>query len=57
LEWEDKREVILLDELKTIFEYIPVCPKVEVGMGVPREPVQLIGNKEKVNKKYGALNG
>jgi uncharacterized protein YbbK (DUF523 family) len=51
LEWKDKREAVLLDELKTIFEYIPVWPKVEVDMGVPREPVQLIGNKEKLNKK------
>jgi uncharacterized protein YbbK (DUF523 family) len=51
LEWKDKRETVLLDELKTIFEYISFCPKVEVDMGVPREPVQLIGNKEKMNKK------
>jgi uncharacterized protein YbbK (DUF523 family) len=39
LEWKDKREAVLLDELKTNFVYIPVCPKVEVDMGVPREPV------------------
>jgi uncharacterized protein YbbK (DUF523 family) len=25
-------------------EWIPVCPELEVGMGVPREPVRLIGN-------------
>ena len=56
-EWKDKREAVLLDELKTIFEYIPVLPKIEVGMGVQIETVQLIGNKEKMNKKYGALNG
>jgi uncharacterized protein YbbK (DUF523 family) len=52
LEWKDKREAILLDELNKIFEYIPFCPKVEVGMGLPREPVQIIGNKEKMNNKY-----
>jgi uncharacterized protein YbbK (DUF523 family) len=23
-------------------EWIPVCPEVEVGMGVPREPIQLV---------------
>jgi uncharacterized protein YbbK (DUF523 family) len=42
LEWINKRKAILPDELKTIFEYIPVCPKFEVGMSVPREPVQLM---------------
>ncbi|MBN4077802.1 DUF523 domain-containing protein [Nitrospina gracilis] len=42
---EDKREAVLLDELTKLFEYISVCPEVELGMGVPREPVQLIGDK------------
>ena len=42
---EDKRDAVLLDELNKFFEYVSVCPEVEVGMGVPREPVQLIGDK------------
>jgi uncharacterized protein YbbK (DUF523 family) len=42
---KDKRDAVLLDELHHLFEYVPVCPEVEVGMGVPREPVQLIGDK------------
>ena len=25
-------------------EWVPVCPEVEVGMGVPREPIQLVGH-------------
>jgi uncharacterized protein YbbK (DUF523 family) len=25
------------------FELVPVCPEVEVGMGVPRDPVRLVG--------------
>jgi len=54
---ENKREIVLLDEFKKFLEYIPVCPKVEVGMDGPREPGQLIGNKEKMNKRYGTLNG
>jgi uncharacterized protein YbbK (DUF523 family) len=29
-------------ELSTLVEWIPVCPEVEVGMGVPREPIQLV---------------
>ncbi len=42
---KDKRDSVLLDDLNKFFEYVPVCPEVEVGMGVPREPVQLMGNK------------
>ena len=51
MEWKDKREDVL-DELKKIFEHIPFCPKVEFGMGLLKEPVLLIGNKEKMNEKY-----
>ena len=27
-------------------EWVPVCPEVELGMGIPREPVQLVGGAE-----------
>ena len=29
-------------ELTPLVEWVPVCPEVEVGMGVPREPIQLL---------------
>ena len=29
-------------ELTPLVEWISVCPEVEVGMGVPREPIQLV---------------
>jgi uncharacterized protein YbbK (DUF523 family) len=29
-------------ELTPLVEWVPVCPEVEVGMGVPREPIQLV---------------
>ena len=29
-------------ELTPMVEWVPVCPEVEVGMGVPREPIQLV---------------
>ena len=37
LRWngEDKRDAVLLDELNKLFEYVSVCPEVEVGMGPP----------------------
>ena len=27
-------------------EFMPVCPEVEVGLGIPREPIRLVGKKE-----------
>jgi len=36
-----KRERYLTDVLADHFEWFPVCPEVELGLGTPREPVQL----------------
>ena len=30
--------------LGAYFQFVPVCPELEVGMGVPREPVHLVGD-------------
>lgn len=32
----------LVRRLKPLVEFIPVCPEVEVGLGVPREPVRIV---------------
>lgn len=37
-----KRDPLLIDRLGSHVEWIRVCPEVEVGMGVPREPVRLV---------------
>jgi uncharacterized protein YbgA (DUF1722 family)/uncharacterized protein YbbK (DUF523 family) len=37
-----KRDPFLVDQLARFVEWVPVCPEVEVGMGVPRETVQLV---------------
>lgn len=34
----------LLDVLGDYCQFYPVCPEVAAGMGVPREPVRLVGN-------------
>ncbi|MEW6516202.1 MAG: DUF523 and DUF1722 domain-containing protein [candidate division FCPU426 bacterium] len=39
-----KRDRYLTDVLGGYFDWVPVCPEVEVGMGVPREPVRLAGD-------------
>jgi uncharacterized protein YbbK (DUF523 family)/uncharacterized protein YbgA (DUF1722 family) len=36
-----KRERLLTDGLAPFIEWVPVCPELELGMGVPREPVSL----------------
>jgi uncharacterized protein YbgA (DUF1722 family)/uncharacterized protein YbbK (DUF523 family) len=40
----DKRDRFLTETFGLHVEWIPVCPELEVGMGVPREPVRLMGN-------------
>ncbi len=36
-----KRDRFLTDQLGAHVEFVPVCPEVEAGMGLPREPVRL----------------
>ncbi len=38
-----KRDVLLADTLSRQVEWIPVCPEVEAGLGVPREAMRLEG--------------
>ncbi len=37
-----KRDRFLVDILGPYVQWVPVCPEVEVGMGTPREPVNLV---------------
>ncbi len=39
-----KRDRYLTDILGEYFRFVPVCPELEVGMGVPRESVRLVGD-------------
>jgi uncharacterized protein YbbK (DUF523 family) len=38
-----KRDALLADTLSEQVEWVPVCPEVEAGLGVPREPMRLEG--------------
>jgi uncharacterized protein YbgA (DUF1722 family)/uncharacterized protein YbbK (DUF523 family) len=40
---QHKRDAFVTDVLGRFAEWVPVCPEIEVGMGVPREPVRLVG--------------
>ncbi len=41
---QHKRDAFLMETLGRFVEWVPVCPELEVGMGIPREPVRLVGN-------------
>ncbi len=41
---QDRRDPFVVDVLGRFFEWVPVCPELEVGMGVPREPIRLVGS-------------
>ena len=43
---QHKRDPFLVDVLGPFVEWVPVCPEVEVGMSVPREPIRLVGRPE-----------
>jgi len=34
-----------VQKLKKFIDFIPICPEVEIGMGVPRDPIRVIDNK------------
>lgn len=38
-----KRDTLLADTLSQRVDWVPVCPEVEAGLGVPREPMRLEG--------------
>lgn len=41
-----KMERFLTDTLGRYVRYVPVCPEVEYGLPIPREPLHLVGNSE-----------
>jgi uncharacterized protein YbgA (DUF1722 family)/uncharacterized protein YbbK (DUF523 family) len=41
-----QRDSFLTDTLGRYVELVPVCPEVECGLGVPREPMRLVGRPE-----------
>jgi uncharacterized protein YbbK (DUF523 family) len=38
----NKRDAALIDALSCHVEWVPLCPEVEIGMGTPREPIELV---------------
>ena len=36
----------IVDQLKECVNFIPVCAEMEMGLGVPRDPIRIVGGKE-----------
>src|SRR5215216_113600 len=41
---QHKRDGWLVEVLGPRVEWVPVCPELEIGLGVPREPIRLVGD-------------
>jgi len=41
-----KRDPYIVETLGRSFDFVPVCPEVECGLPVPREPMRLVGNPD-----------
>lgn len=40
----DKHDAFINGTLARFFEFVPICPEVAIGLGVPREPIRLVGD-------------
>ncbi|NYB51247.1 MAG: DUF1722 domain-containing protein [Methanobacteriaceae archaeon] len=38
----------LVEKLKNFADFIPVCPEVEIGLGIPRDPIHLEENNDQI---------
>lgn len=41
-----QRDHFVVDNLARYFELVPICPEVAIGLGVPREPIHLVGSAQ-----------
>ncbi len=46
-----KNSAFCSDVLSEWFDFVPICPEVEIGMGVPREPIRLVNENNQIRVK------
>lgn len=44
----------VIRQLSEHVEFVPICPEVEIGMGIPREPIRLVQENKKIRLKQPA---
>jgi uncharacterized protein YbbK (DUF523 family) len=42
----NKGDAFPSEEVEGLFDYLGICPEVAIGMGVPREPIRLVGSRD-----------
>jgi len=52
-----KRDRYLTDTLGQFFEWVSVCPEVEMGLGTPRETLRLVGDPAAPRLVFGKTRG
>jgi uncharacterized protein YbgA (DUF1722 family)/uncharacterized protein YbbK (DUF523 family) len=53
-----KRDEFLVDTFGRFVEWVPVCPELEMGLGVPREPIRLVaGSGRSETRLVGVKSG
>jgi uncharacterized protein YbgA (DUF1722 family)/uncharacterized protein YbbK (DUF523 family) len=52
-----KRDRYLTDTLGLFFQWVPVCPEVEMGLGTPRETLRLVGDPAAPRLVFGKTGG
>ena len=52
-----KRDRYLADTLGQFFQWVPVCPEVEMGLGTPRETLRLLGDPSAPRLVFGKTGG
>ncbi|MFC3608215.1 YbgA family protein [Stutzerimonas tarimensis] len=50
-----KESRLCSETLARHFDFIPVCPEVEIGLGTPREPIRLVGDPQ-APRALGTVN-
>ncbi|MBI5603524.1 MAG: DUF523 domain-containing protein [Deltaproteobacteria bacterium] len=43
---DHRQDTFIIDTLGKFVDFVPVCPEVECGLGVPREAMRLVGDQE-----------
>lgn len=54
---DHRHDLILLQAVGHRVEWVPVCPEVELGMGVPREPLRLLRDTANQPRMVGRESG
>ncbi|WP_432698263.1 DUF1722 domain-containing protein [Marinobacterium sp. YM272] len=51
-----KRSRYCIDVLSDCFEFEPFCPEMAIGLGVPREPIRLVGEADETPRALGTVD-